>query len=204
MLDRRARRLINPALEAAADRLVDLGVTANGVTWAAFICGMGAAVSIAGGAFLVGLLLILLGRLGDGLDGSVARASGYGGTDYGGFLDISLDFAFYGAIPLAFAIHDPGGNAIAACVLLLAFYVNGGTVLAFAVMAEKRGLTEADARGSKSLLFTTGLAEGTETIVVFVLMCLLPGAFGWLAYAFAAVCVVTSGARIALAAKRFG
>ncbi len=209
MLDRIARRIIDPSLDAAARSLVSTGVTANGVTWAAFACGMASAIAIASDATLIGLVLLLVGRLGDGLDGAVARASGAGPTDYGGFLDISLDFAFYGAIPLAFAILDPGTNAVAACTLILTFYVNGGTVLAFAVMAEKRaaqktvGEGETVARGGKSLLFTTGLAEGTETIAVFAAMCLFPGAFVGIAYGFAALCVVTAGARIALAARTF-
>ncbi len=202
MLDRIARRIIDPSLDAAGRRLVSIGVTANGVTWTAFVCGMAAAIAIATGATILGLLFILLGRLGDGLDGAVARASGEGPSDYGGFLDISLDFAFYGAIPLAFALLDPSANAIAACTLVLTFYVNGGTVLAFAVMAEKRAENgETVARGDKSLLFTTGLAEGTETIAVFVAMCLFPGAFVWIAYGFAALCAITAGARIALAAR---
>ena len=35
-------------------------------------------------------------------------------TDFGGFLDIVLDFAFYGAIPLGFIFADPAANALAA------------------------------------------------------------------------------------------
>ena len=65
-------------------------------------------------------------------------------------------------------------------------------------MAEKRGLT-AEARGEKSLYFTTGLAEATETIAVFVLFCLFPSAFAPIAYVFAALTLVTTGARIVLA-----
>ena len=53
-----------------------------------------------------------MSRLFDGLDGAVARASTK--TDRGGFLDIVLDFAFYGAIPLGFVLADPAGNAVAA------------------------------------------------------------------------------------------
>ena len=203
MLDGLARRLVDPTLDALAHRLAARGATANGVTWAAFAVGMTAAVAISNEAFLLGLLLLLLGRIGDGLDGAVARASGQGPTDYGGFLDISLDFAFYGAVPLAFALADPAANAVAACVLIATFYLNGGTFLAFAIMAEKNAL-RTDARGKKSLHYTAGLAEGTETIAVFCAMCLLPGAFPWIAFAFAALCVVTAGARIVLAARSFG
>lgn len=143
---------------------------------------------------------MLSSRLCDGLDGAVARASVK--TDRGGFLDIVLDFAFYGAIPLAFAIAEPEKNALAAAVLLFAFYANGASFLGYAVMAEKRKLVS-EARGSKSLYFTTGLAEATETIIVFVLFCLFPSAFPLIAYVFAAMTLVTTGARIVLALRTF-
>ena len=50
----------------------------------------------------MGLILIFIGRICDGLDGAVAKQTKQ--TDFGGFLDIVLDFAFYGMIPLAFAL----------------------------------------------------------------------------------------------------
>ena len=53
------------------------------------------------------LLLFILNRLFDGLDGAVARATRR--TDRGGFLDIVFDFAVYGAVPLAFALREPAG-----------------------------------------------------------------------------------------------
>ena len=199
MLDASIRRRIDPVLLSMGRWLADRGATPNGVTLAAFIVGMAAAAAIAVGTYWVGLVLLLLSRLGDGLDGWVARASNRQ-SDFGGFLDIVLDFAFYGAIPTAFALAHPGANAVAACVLVLTFYVNGASFLAYATMAEKRGTAE---RGSKSLLYTTGLAEATETIAVFVAMCLFPEAFAGIAYAFAAVCAYTTFSRIMLAREAF-
>jgi hypothetical protein len=113
-----------------------------------------------------------------------------------------LDFAFYGMIPLGFVLAEPGRNAIAGATLLFSFYVNGASFLAFAIMAEKRGLA-LEARGEKSLYFTSGLAEATETIFVFLLFCVFPGAFAVIAYAFAAVTLITAAARILLAVRTF-
>lgn len=166
---------------------------------------MGAAAAIMLGQYGAGLALILASRLCDGLDGAVARHTRK--TDRGGYLDIVLDFAFYGAVPLAFVLARPEDNAVAGAVLLASFYLNGSSFLAFAVMAEKRGLAPdagSAARGAKSLYFTTGLAEATETIAVFCLFCLLPGAFPIVAYLFAALCVATAAARIALAIRVLG
>ena len=136
--------------------------------------------------------------LGDGLDGAVAKIEGR--TDLGGFLDIVLDFAFYGAIPIGFVLTDPATNAVAGAILVFSFYVNGASFLAYAAMAERRGLVTRS-RGEKSLFFTTGLAEGTETILFFVALCLVPGWFAPLALFFAAVTFYTALSRIVLAAR---
>ncbi|MCR4267179.1 CDP-alcohol phosphatidyltransferase family protein [Nitratireductor sp. ZSWI3] len=200
MLDGWARRKIDPGLEAIAAPLAGAGIGANAITLAGLLLGLAAAGAVALGAFWLAIGLILVSRLCDGLDGAVARI--HGKTDLGGYLDIVLDFAFYGAVPLGFVIFDPAANAIAGATLLLAFYVNGASFLTYAVMAEKRRM-KTDARGEKSLFFTTGLAEASETLAVFVLMCLFPAWFPVLAYAFAAVTAYTTVSRIVLAAKRF-
>lgn len=201
MLDGWARRKLDPLLDRLADFLASAGVSANAVTLASFGVGMAAAAAVAGGHFALALILILVSRLGDGLDGAIARIRGK--TDLGGYLDIVLDFFFYGAIPLGFALSDPQANAIPAAFLIFSFYVNGSSFLAFAVMAERRKLST-DARGEKSIFFTTGLAEATETIAVFVACCLFPDWFAVLAYGFAAVTLYTALSRIVLAARRFG
>ena len=204
MLDLRVRRYIDPALDAVGRRLAQRGVTANGVTVAAFAVGVGAFLAIALEAFWLGLALILLSRLGDGLDGAVARASpsrdGSHGTDLGGYLDIVLDFAFYGLVPLGFVLADPTANGVAGAVLLAAFYFNGASFLAFATLAEKRGVS---ASGPKAFRYTVGLMEGTETIVFFCLFCVLPGWFAPLAFVFAGLTLLTTLARIGLAARTF-
>ncbi len=200
MLDGWARKRIDPALDAIGGRLARAGVSANAVTLAAFAVGVGAAIAIAQGYFLAGLVLLLISRLGDGLDGAVARVRGK--TDLGGYLDIVLDFAFYGAIPLGFVLADPAANAVAGAVLLLSFYVNGSSFLAYAVMAEKRKL-QGQARGEKSLFFTTGLAEATETLIVFVAFCVFPAWFAVIAYGFAVVTFYTALSRVVLAGQVF-
>ena len=115
---------------------------------------------------------------------------------------IVADFAFYGMIPFAFALRD-GENAVPAAFLLLSFYVNGASFLAFAILAEKRGL-QTRARGEKSLYFTAGIMEGGETILCMTAMCLWPTLFGPLAWVFGALCLATATARILLAQQVFG
>jgi len=194
MFDRALTALIRRPLQAGARGLVALGVPADAVTLLGFALGLGGAVAIALGQPLVGLALVLLSRLFDGLDGAVARLTQP--TDRGAFLDITLDFLFYASIPLAFAVADPEANALPAAVLLAAFIGTGSSFLAFAVLAERRGLHSA-AYPNKGLYYLGGLTEASETLLCFALMCLWPSGFATVAYAFAALCAVTTAARLA-------
>jgi hypothetical protein len=134
-----------------------MGVAADGMTIVGLGVGLGAAAAIATQRFGVGLLLLGLSRLFDGLDGAVARSSAP--TDRGGYLDIVCDFAFYAAIPLAFAFADAARNALPAAALLAGFVVTGTSFLAFATVAAKRGL-ETTAQGRKSFFYSFGVMEG--------------------------------------------
>lgn len=196
MLDARVRRWIDPPLDATGRLLARARIGADEVTLTAFVFGMMGAVSIAFNHMPAALALILIGRLLDGLDGAIARATRP--TDRGGFLDIALDFIFYGSVPLAFAVLDPYRYALPAAVLIASFYANGAVFLAFGIMAAKRGLETKD-QGQKSLYYMAGLAEGTETILVFVAVCLFPAAFPWIALLFAVVCYLSAIARLVLA-----
>lgn len=195
MFDTRLRPLIDPALAAAGRRLAQAGVGADAVSVAGLCVALLAAIAIHVGETGLAALLVVVNRLLDGLDGAVARATAK--TDRGGYLDIVFDFVFYGLVPFAFATADPQQNALAAAALLLSFYLNGATFLGFAIMAEKRGL-QTRAQGEKSLYYLGGLAEGAETIAVFLAMCLFPGWFPVLAWGFAGLCLVSAAARTVL------
>jgi phosphatidylglycerophosphate synthase len=193
MLDRAALTLLRPGIDALARALVAAGARADALTFGGFALGIAAALAIALDAPRVGLTLLLASRLLDGLDGAVARLTRP--TDRGAFLDIALDFLFYASVPLAFALADPAANALAAAVLLAAFIGTGSSFLAFAVMAERRGL-KSDVYPSKGLYYLGGLTEGTETIICFALMCVWPASFALFAYAFGALCALTTATRL--------
>ncbi len=201
MLDGILRKVIDPVVNRWGRRLAQVGVTANDVTLVGLGLGLVSAAMIALGAVgWLALIPLLMGRVADGLDGAVARATKP--SDFGGYLDIACDFLFYGAIPLAFVLRDPAANGIAGAFLLFSFYVNGATFLGFAILAAKRGM-ETRARGEKSLYFTAGLLEGSETIAIFTAFCLWPAGFMPLAWGFGALCFVTALARVLLARKIF-
>ncbi len=193
MLDRFATALLRPTMNAAAQILVRAGIGANSITLLGFAIGCAAALAIALQAYLPGAALILLSRLCDALDGAVARQTQ--ATDAGGFLDIALDFLFYASIPLAFALAQPNTNALAAAVLLTAFMGTASSFLAYAAFAAKRGLASL-VWPDKSLYFLGGLTEATETLGVFMAMCLWPQSFVPLASGFAVLCAITTATRI--------
>jgi phosphatidylglycerophosphate synthase len=193
MLDAAAIRFLKPALQSVAKRLVAKGVGADALTLAGFALGLCAAAAITLQWFVLGLVLILCSRLLDGLDGPVARLTQP--TDRGAFLDITLDMLFYASIPLAFAIAQPALNALPAAVLLAAFMGTSASFLAFAAVAEKRGLKSSN-YPQKGIYYAGGLTEASETLICFALMCLRPQHFAWWAYGFAILCALTISSRL--------
>jgi phosphatidylglycerophosphate synthase len=192
MLDAYLRPLVTPALDRAGRWLAKRGFTANGMTVAGFVLGVTACIAIAFEVYALAFILIAGNRIVDGLDGAVARQSRI--TDYGGFIDLVADFLIYAAVPFAFAIADPD-RAMAAAFLILSFVGTGTSFLAFAAIAARRNMTTAR-YGSKSLYYLGGLAEGTETILVFLVMALVPRWFEGLAYGFGALCWLTTAGRV--------
>ena len=201
MIDRYALALLKPVVEHIAQRLAARGITADQVTLSGFGLGMAAAMLIGFGHTSLAILPLVLNRALDGIDGALARRTAT--TERGAFLDIALDFIFYAAIPLAFVVSNPAVNALAGAALLASFIATGTSFLAFAVIAEKRGLKSA-AYPSKSFYYLGGLTEGAETIACFLAMCAWPEHFPVIAYVYATLCLVTTVTRLAAGWRTFG
>lgn len=200
MLDAALRPLINPPLALLAKQFVKLGIRADWVTWAGFALGMVAIPLLAMQLYIPALVFIVLNRLADGLDGAIARQTSL--TDYGGFIDISLDFIFYAGVVLGMSLGRPDG-ALYGAFLLWCFFGPAVTFLAYAIFAAKRGITT-DLRGAKSLFYLGGLAEGTETFAIFILFCLAPAWFPVVCIVYGAMCLITAATRIYAAWAAFG
>ena len=199
MFDARLRPLIDPFLDRMGAGLVRAGIGANPVSLAGAACGALAGVAIGLGQPLAGLGLVLASRLLDGLDGAIARVKGP--TDFGGYLDILCDYVFYLAVPLGFGLATPG-NLPFALFLVASFTLTAVSFLAYAALAARRGL-ETRAHGLKSFFYSTGLAEGAETLLAFVLMCLWPAGFPVIASIFGGLCLLTVIQRSVIAWRVF-
>ena len=193
MLDKYIVPKLKPVLHAIAVPLHARGVSADALTITGFFLGMATIPAHALGFPLLAMVLLLLNRLFDGVDGELARLGTP--TDAGGFLDITLDFIFYAVFPLGFAFADPAANALPAALLISSFVGTGASFLAFASQAEKRAIVSPDF-GYKGLYYLDGLAEGTETILFFVFMCVFPQHFPVIAGIFAFVCLITATNRV--------
>lgn len=193
MLDRYTIRVIRWPINTAAKLVHKVGVKADQVTLFGFVLGLMSFPALALQEYNVALVFILLNRVLDAVDGAVARIQGI--TDSGGFLDITLDFLFYSLVPFGFVIADPNANAVAGAFLIFSFIGTGSSFLAFAIMAGKQDI-ENPVYKHKSLYYMGGLTEGTETVLCFILLCLLPFYFATIAYTFAALCWITTTTRI--------
>jgi phosphatidylglycerophosphate synthase len=193
MLDPVLRRWIDPSLNSAGAWLARRGMSANVFSLAGLAVGLATVPLLAWGHYELALLVILLNRLIDGLDGAIARSKGT--MPFGGYLDIMCDMGFYAAVPLGFALARPD-NALWAALLLASFVCTASSFLGRAVLAGQRGEPDDGARGRKSFFHAAGIVEGTETIAAFVLFCLFPEAFPWLAASFAVLCIWTAVARV--------
>jgi phosphatidylglycerophosphate synthase len=192
MLDTAVRARLAPALDAVAARSP---LSAGALTATGLAVGIGACVAAALALWPLALVLWLLNRALDGLDGAVARRRGP--TDLGGLLDFAADFVVYGGFVVGVAIAEPDAR-IAVCVLLATYLLNNVVLLSLASLLEKRRVAGGDER---SLRFTPALTEGTETIAAYALLCLLPAQAEWIASAFAAMVLVSVAQRLVLARR---
>ena len=199
MIDKELNRYTRSHLNRIANTLYERGVEPNWVTLLglalAFLC----FVALSYGLFYLGLILILINRFLDGLDGSLARL----GTPrkFGAFFDITSDFAFYALVPLGFAVHSPHENALPTAFLLAAFYVNGSSFLAEAIIIEKYNIKFDQA--DKGFFYSFGLIEGFETICFFLFICLFPNVYANAAYIFFTLTLLTHVIRVFKSFKRF-
>ena len=199
MFDARLRPLVDRILDPVGAFVARRGVTANQVSFAGFGLGIAAAIAVALGFEIAAVVLIIANRACDGLDGAVARSTG--GTDLGAYLDITLDFLFYSAVPFAFAVADPA-NAMAAAFLIFSFVGTGSSFLAFAIIAQKRGIST-EIRGKKGFFYLGGLTEGSETIIFLLVVAFRPDFFVPLAWVFGCLCWITTITRVQYAIESF-
>jgi phosphatidylglycerophosphate synthase len=170
------------------------GIPPLAITFAGFVAGMAAAWSAARGHYWGALALFWLGRIFDGLDGAVARATD-SQSALGGYLDLMADFVVYAAIPIGlwWGLRNVNGP-LPLIVMLATFYVNAASWMLLSALVEKGDALT-------SLAMPKGIIEGFETIVFYSLFLLFPAWSNELYYLFAFLVAVSCLQRIVWVAR---
>jgi len=183
MIDAPLRRAMSRPLASLAARVDLPWVTPDRLTVAGLVIGVGSAGLAAVQWWWLALAAWLVSRVLDGLDGELARRRRARNpqdivSEAGGFLDITADFVVYGTTVVGVAIGAANGFGAPwwpFLAVLLAYYINGATFLAYSSIAERTGRQIDDGR---SLSFLGRVAEGAETIAVHSAWLIVP-AFAW-------------------------
>jgi phosphatidylglycerophosphate synthase len=197
------------ALRRQKDRWLDplamrwpANIHPNWISLAAMLVGLVGAAAVWQGMLWLGLLLWLINRTLDGLDGVVARKFGKQ-SDFGGYLDLALDYVVYLAVPLAFVAAAPSPALYWAALFLISSYVlNLMSWSVLSAILEKRRW-QAKARQT-TIEMPPGLIEGAETIAFYTLLFLLPSQVAWLFGLMALLVFFTTGQRIWWASRHVG
>lgn len=185
MFDELLRRLKDRLLAPVARAIGPL-VPPNVLSLVAFVFGLLAAYNAWQGRNGIALVCWAVNRAFDGLDGTHARVHGKQ-TDFGGYLDIVLDFIVYASIPAALVAAD-SALATPGVFLLSTFFVNAASQMYLAAILERRQLGAA-ARGElTTITMPPGIVAGAETVVFMACFIAFP--------AWRAVLFLTMGALV--------
>ncbi len=170
------------------------GLTPNAVSVLGFVLALASAWCIVRGWAVAALSLWWLGRLADGTDGILARATGRSSA-FGSYLDIVFDMAAYSAMVLAFdhvhpALHERW-------MLILLMYVL--CITSALALGMQEAAVDLPARDNRRLRLGAGLAEGGETGIAYTLFLLLPAHVGSLTAVWIVLLAATVVARTLLA-----
>ena len=197
MIDKYTHAMAQIVLTPLAKACNRFNIKADAVTVVGFLLGVLSMVFIYLQMYDIALYGVILNRIFDGLDGSLAREQGI--SPAGGFLDIVLDFIFYGGVIFSFGLSNEE-YLMPALFLVFSFIGTGSSFLAFSSIASVHNLSNPN-YPNKALYYMSGITEGTETIAIFILMLLFPEYFAILAYIFGTLCMITTCMRIVFGYK---
>jgi len=197
VLDTKFRRLKDKLYQPIAARLVFIPPVLP--TLLALLTGLVAAYFAARQSTGLSFAIWLLSRFLDGFDGLIARIQGTQ-SDFGGYLDILLDFLIYAIVPIGLVLGHPSTqNYLALAIMLASFYVNSTSWMYLSAILEKRAVHDPDTL--TTVVMPAGLIGGAETITMYCIFLLFPNWIALLFSLFAALVFVTVLQRLTWAWK---
>jgi phosphatidylglycerophosphate synthase len=160
-------RLLKDRWLAPFARMLGPRVSPTALSLIAFCFGIAAAVAAYRGLVFLSLVAWAVNRVLDGLDGTHARVHAQQ-SDFGGYLDIMLDFLVYAAIPVALVARDPT-LALAGVFLEATFFVNTASWMYLSAILEGRQSGAASRGELTTVTMPPGVIAGTETVVLYAL-----------------------------------
>lgn len=178
------------SLRSIKDRLFDpickgipTAITPLQLTLLAFLSGILSCIAAARALPFQSVMLWLINRVLDCLDGAVARNRNQS-SDLGGFLDLLADFIIYSAIPISCALglsvtpSKERGLWLAVSLAEAAFHVNNFILFYVAAISEKKKKAGSDekevVKELTSLSMRPALIEGAESGIIFSIMLARP------------------------------
>lgn len=192
-------RFLKDAIFEPICRYVPSFITPTHITAAAFVAGLLSCYFASIASTPMSLILWMLNRALDCLDGAVARHRGTA-SDLGGFLDLLGDFIVYSLIPIGIAAgwNDTAGAWKAVAVLEASFHINNFVLFYVAAVAEKRVLKGgAKAKELTSVMMRPALIEGMESGLIFSAMLAWPTMIEWWCWVMASLVGVGIAQRVA-------
>jgi len=197
MFDEQVRRLKDSILNPMA-RLLTRFCAPLAMTLIAFAIALAACYALARAHYSAALLLWVLSRICDGLDGAMARVSGRQSA-LGGYLDLMCDACIYALFPIAAASVSNDARIAEALILLLAtYYVNIVSWAVLAAILEKRARAHS---ATTTIIMPRGIIEGLETVIIYALFCIIPDYLLQLFIVTAMLVALSAGMRVVWAIK---
>lgn len=166
VLDTHGRKFIQPALNCTGQFLLKKGLTANQVTWIAFIIGISSGVAVYFERPIEALFLLWFSGYLDAVDGTMARMTKT--SSFGTVLDVSFDRLVEASVIIGLAFRYP--ETMWAMLLLVVSILFGMTVfLTVGTVSQNKGI--------KSFHYATGLAERTEGFILLSIMAVVPSSY---------------------------
>lgn len=193
MLDTSARAYFQPLIAYVAHHFQALKISPNVVTGMAFVTGIAATLAFGTGFSLLSLMLLWFSGLLDAVDGTLARMTKRV-SPLGTLFDLISDRVVEVTFIIATALRFPESQLV--CVFLM-----GAIIFSFSIFLVVGILVRNESQ--KSFHYQAGLAERTETFIVFSLIILMPQYAREIFYGFTVMIVFTGAQRFCEALRFF-